>query len=223
MTSDKGMATKKKVEPQQLTITVNSAVLSLLKRDQLDINHLFILLSLNGQHIELLDQYDDENKRTEVLMYQYQYMFMHGFIEHSEGDVTYQITQKGKDFLKELEPKKENFDFKGFCKAYVDLFPKVKLPSGKYARSGIAEIEKKMAAFLKKNIPAFKKTYGFEVTANDILQATKTYIARYEKKGYQYMVTSSYFIQKNEVSALADEILAMKEGVNKANTNFKGM
>jgi len=75
MTSDKGMATKKKVEPQQLTITVNSAVLSLLKRDQLDINHLFILLSLNGQHIELLDQYDDENKRTEVLMYQYQYMY----------------------------------------------------------------------------------------------------------------------------------------------------
>jgi len=223
MTSDRNMATRKKVETEQFTITVNSHVLSLLKRDQLDINHLFILLALNGQYIGLLDRYDDENKRTEVLMYQYQYMYMHGFIEPSDGDETYKITQKGKDFLKEIEPKKEEFDFKGFCKAYVDLFPKMKLPSGKYARSGIAEIEKKMAAFLKKNIPAFKKTYGFDVTSKDILQATKAYIARYEKKGYQFMVTSSYFIQKNEVSALADELLAMKEGVNKANTNFKSM
>ena len=223
MTSDKSMATRKKVEAQQLTINVNSAVLSLLKRDQLDINHLFILLSLNEQYIGLLDQYDDENKRTEVLMYQYQYLYMHGFIEPSDGDITYQITQKGKDLLEEMLPKKENFIFKEFCVEYVNLFPKIKLPSGKYARSGIAEIEKKMAVFLKKNIPAFKKAYGFEVTSRDIIQATKTYIARYEKKGYQYMVTSSYFIQKNEVSALADEILAMKEGVSKTNTNFKGM
>lgn len=223
MTSDKNMATRKKVETEQFTITVNLAVLDLLRREQLDINHLFILLALNGQYIGLLDRYDDENKRTEVLMYQYQYMYMHGFIEHSDGDETYKITQKGKDLLNEISPKTEDFKFKEFCKEYVELFPKIKLPSGKYARSAIGEIEKKMATFLKKNIPAFKKTYGFEITSRDIIQATKTYIARYEKKGYLYMVTSSYFIQKEEVSALADELLAMKEGVSKAKTNFKGM
>jgi hypothetical protein len=69
-----------------------------------------------------------------------------------------------------------------------------------------------MKVWLKINKPMFKKEYEIKITDQDILDVTKAYIDRYAKNGYKFMVTSSYFIQKNEKSVLSDELIATKQG-----------
>ena len=188
------------------------------------------MLAMYDETIGLLDLYDVNNTDKEVLILQYQDLYIHGFIEDDEGHSLYRISDKGKLFVESVRPlfkneereEKEN-NLKELCKQYLELFPKIKLPSGKYARSNIVEIEKKMKIFLSTYRPRFKKDYGFMLTDEDILIATKGYIARYAKENYRFMVTSSYFIQKNEKSALADEIGAIKIGIDRAKTNITTM
>lgn len=188
------------------------------------------MLAMYDENIALLDLYDDENTNKEVLILQYQDLYIHGFIEEDDGHSLYRITDKGRLFIESIRPLFKNQEreekegnLKDLCKKYLELFPKIKLPSGKYARSNIVEIEKKMKTFLNTYKSSFKKEYGFILTDEDILIATKGYIARYAKDNYRFMVTSSYFIQKNEKSALADEIGAIKIGIDKAKTNITTM
>lgn len=70
---------------------------------------------------------------------------------------------------------------------YRELFPKGKLPSGQLARQSVEELKQKFVWFFK--------TYP-EYDWNLVLDATEYYNAVFKKKGYQFMVTSSYFIKK---------------------------
>ena len=83
------------------------------------------------------------------------------------------------------------------------------------------EIEKKLKTFKRTYKPYFKKHFGAPLTNEDILAATKNYVKRYAKSGYQFMVTSSYFIQKNEKSALADELIVIRQGLTKLVDKFE--
>lgn len=215
-----------------ITISITSDVLKTLKSEDLDINQLFILLALYKNNISILDIYDNDNADKEVLIFQYQKLYIHGFIESHENDENlYRLTSKGKLFIEEILPFMEGTpdsiesksEFKDLCKSYLEIFPKIKLPSGKYARANIVEIEKKMKTFIHTYKSRFRTDYGFVLTHDDILQATKIYVERFSKVNYNFMVTSSYFIQKNEKSALADEIVALKQGLNKQKTNITSL
>ncbi len=70
---------------------------------------------------------------------------------------------------------------------YRELFPKGKLPSGQLARQSVEELKQKFVWFFK--------TYP-EYDWNLVLDATEYYNAVFKRKGYQFMVTSSYFIKK---------------------------
>lgn len=81
----------------------------------------------------------------------------------------------GEDFLTKIDE-------------YLEIFPKFKLPSGKYARSDKKNLENAFRWFFMNH------TYDWET----VLMATKKYLDEYEANGYKYMRTSQYFIRKQE-------------------------
>lgn len=91
----------------------------------------------------------------------------------------------GQNFLKNIE-------------RYLDIFPKFKLPSGKYARSNKRTIEN--------NFRWFFENYDYEW--DTILQATVKYVTEYELKDFKYMRTSQYFIRKQNTDKTYDSELA---------------
>lgn len=77
-------------------------------------------------------------------------------------------------------------DFNKKIDEYLDIFPKFKLPSGKYARSDKKNLENNFRWFFETH------RYDWET----ILNATKMYVDEYERQGFKYMRTSQYFIRK---------------------------
>lgn len=69
---------------------------------------------------------------------------------------------------------------------YLEIFPKIKLPSGKAARSDKKNVETALAWFMS----------NYDYSWDIILKATESYVTEYELKNYLYMQTSQYFIRK---------------------------
>lgn len=69
---------------------------------------------------------------------------------------------------------------------YLEIFPKFKLPSGKYARTDKKNLET--------NFKWFFETHSYDW--DTVINATKMYVDEYERQGYKYMRTSQYFIRK---------------------------
>ena len=202
-------------EDQSVQISINPEVLLALEKERLSIDQLFILIALHQERIGLLDIYDKKNENKKVLKLEYQDLYIHGFLQETETNQLYELSDRGKEFVEFItgffeKPEEGDSNIKPLCEEFLQIFPKIKLPSGSYARVSIVEIEKKMKNFIKVFKPVFKKEYGFVLTHDDILQATRTYVSRYASKGYMFMQNSAYFIQKKDKSSLADEILAIK-------------
>lgn len=109
----------------------------------------------------------------------------------------------GKDFVKHIEQ-------------YREIFPAKRLPSGKPARQNIKALSTAFRWFFT--------SYGH--TWEDIIRATKMYVNEYRDKDYKYMVTSQYFVckqDKNKVksSPLADYCDLIKEGIDTEDKHFK--
>ena len=79
-------------------------------------------------------------------------------------------------------------DFEANAEKYNEIFPRMKLPSNKPARSPIKEIVLAFREFFK------EYDYGWEI----IHQAAEYYIEEEEKKGFKYTRTSRYFIRKQD-------------------------
>jgi hypothetical protein len=77
-------------------------------------------------------------------------------------------------------------DFSTRIEEYLEIFPKFKLPSGKYARSDKKNLEN--------NFRWFFETHSYDW--DTVISATKMYIDEFERQGYKYMRTSQYFIRK---------------------------
>jgi hypothetical protein len=137
------------------------------------------------------------------------------------------LTSKSALLLKELDSyfttskKKSNAGIMGenYSKKideYLDIFPKFKLPSGKYARSDKKNLEN--------NFKWFFETH--EYSWDTILEATKMYVDEYERTGYKYMRTSQYFIRKQNPieksfeSELANYCEAYINGSNDYKENY---
>jgi hypothetical protein len=83
-------------------------------------------------------------------------------------------------------------------KSYSDIFPSMKLASGKYARSNSKNLENAFRWFFE--------NYNYDW--NTILEATKKYVNEYKIMSYQYMRTSQYFIRKQSTDKTYDSDLA---------------
>lgn len=82
--------------------------------------------------------------------------------------------------------------------AYLDMFPKGKLPSGKPARLPKADIKKSFQWFFN----------NYEYSWDTILKATAYYLDTYEKANFLYMKNSQYFIRKQNSDKSWDSELA---------------
>jgi len=79
-------------------------------------------------------------------------------------------------------------DFEANAEKYNEIFPRMKLPSNKPARSPIKEIVLAFREFFKE----------YDYTWEEIHQAAGYYIEEEEKKGFKYTRTSRYFIRKQD-------------------------
>lgn len=91
---------------------------------------------------------------------------------------------------------------------YLNIWPPIKLPSGKYARVAQKNIESQFKWFFQ----------NYDVDWKTVLQATSMYVSEYELKGYKYMQTSYYFISKSlpdktRNSELANYCMMIQEGI----------
>lgn len=89
-------------------------------------------------------------------------------------------------------------NFADNIKKYSDIFPSMKLASGKYARSNVKNLENAFRWFFE--------TYDYDW--DTMLLATNRYIAEYRASNYQYMRTSQYFIRKQSSDKTWDSDLA---------------
>ena len=102
-------------------------------------------------------------------------------------------------------------------KAYREIFPAGKLPSGKPGRQNIKTLENSFRWFFE----------VYDYTWEEVAYATIMYVREYESKEYMYMKTSQYFICKQDKhkvkhSELADYCDMVREGVHmKTEEHFK--
>jgi len=115
------------------------------------------------------------------------------------GNAAYTLEPKGHSLLQQVESfftvqkKKTNNqvmgkDYGEFIEKYLLMFPKIKLPSGKAARSDKRNVETAFKWFFENH------DYSWEV----ILEATARYVNDYQMRNYMYMQTSQYFIRKQQ-------------------------
>jgi hypothetical protein len=99
---------------------------------------------------------------------------------------------------------------------YREMFPAMKLPSGKPARVNVKTL-----------IDCFRWFFeNYDYTFDQIYAATRKYLNEYEDNGYMYMKTSQYFIvkttqTKEKVSELADYCDMIREGTDDDTQHFK--
>lgn len=82
--------------------------------------------------------------------------------------------------------------------AYINMFPKGKLPSGKPARLPKNDIKKCFDWFFK----------NYDYSWETILSATAYYLDTYEKTNFLYMKNSQYFIRKQNIDKTWESELA---------------
>lgn len=148
-----------------------------------------------------------------------------------DGESNYKLTGKSVSLLQELEgmlkvnKKKVDIQVMGLEFAekvikYREIFPKIKLPSGKAARADLRSLEVNFKWFFE----------NYKYSWETILKATENYVNEYERKipQFLYMRTSKYFIvkllddKKTKESTLAEYCEMVDEGLedNNSENNF---
>jgi len=147
------------------------------------------------------------------------YLKNNGWIELlSEDPIQYKIGPEAVTLINQIEKlfkttKKKTSahligkNYEEMIKVYTSLFPNVKLPSGKAARSAPKNIETCFRWFFENH------KYNWDT----ILNATRSYIDEYQQNNWKYMRTSQYFIRKQEPdktfsSDLADYCAILESG-----------
>ncbi len=136
-------------------------------------------------------------------------------LEGTEWMVEGKLTAKATMLLSKLD-KKTTGDtlsntFRDNVTRYIETFPKIKLPTGKPARSNFSEVCDAFDWFFRTYVDA----YSWDI----IHEATENYVAEYQKNNWMYMRTSKYFIRKQNSdktwsSDLAEQCEMVKNGVD---------
>lgn len=144
---------------------------------------------------------------TAVSMGNYKSVFDNMINRHVLGIMGQSIDLKWKDTIKNLI-NSEDERFEALATKVQECFPKQKMmyangtASPFYFRCNKTEIKNKLKKFLT--------IYG-DVTDEDIIDATKRYVASYAPKGYRGMRLAKYFIMKDDRKLMADEEVHVEE------------
>jgi hypothetical protein len=153
-------------------------------------------------------------------------LLVDNWITEDEDKLKYTLTPEAMTFVNQIESlfkitkKKTNNqimgqDYTSKVAEFLDIFPKMKLPSGKFARSDKKNIEIALRWFIQ--------TYAYEWST--ILTATKMYVDEYERVNFKYMQTSQYFIRKQNpdkswASELANWCAQAESGPSENNDKY---
>lgn len=138
---------------------------------------------------------------TAISMGNYKSVFDNMINRHVLGIMGQSIDSKWKDTIKNLI-NSEDARFEALAIKVQECFPKQKMinPNGLtspfYFRCNKGEIKNKLKKFIE--------VYG-EVSDEDIIDATKRYVASYAPKGYRGMRLAKYFIIKDDRKLSADD------------------
>ena len=131
----------------------------------------------------------------------YKSVFDNMINRHVLGIMGQSLDSKWKDTIKNLIDT-EDERFEALATKVQECFPKQKMmyangtASPFYFRCNKTEIKNKLKKFLT--------IYG-EVADEDIIDATKRYVASYAPKGYRGMRLAKYFIMKDDRKLMADD------------------
>ena len=144
---------------------------------------------------------------TAVSMGNYKSVFDNMINRHVLGIMGQSVDSKWKDTIKNLMDA-EDERFETLATKVQECFPKQKMmyangtASPFYFRCNKTEIKNKLKKFLT--------IYG-DVTDEDIIDATKRYVASYAPKGYRGMRLAKYFIMKDDRKLMADDEVHVEE------------
>lgn len=144
---------------------------------------------------------------TAVSMGNYKSVFDNMINRHVLGIMGQSVDSKWKDTIKNLMDA-EDERFETLATKVQECFPKQKMmyangtASPFYFRCNKTEIKNKLKKFLT--------IYG-EVADEDIIDATKRYVASYAPKGYRGMRLAKYFIMKDDRKLMADDEVHVEE------------
>lgn len=142
-----------------------------------------------------------------VSMGNYKCTFDNMINRHVLGIMGQSVDSKWKDIIKNLI-NSEDARFEALATKVQECFPKQKMmyangtASPFYFRCNKTEIKNKLKKFLT--------IYG-EVANEDIIDATKRYVASYAPKGYRGMRLAKYFIMKDDRKLMADDEIHVEE------------
>nr|DAU16101.1 MAG TPA: hypothetical protein [Caudoviricetes sp.] len=142
-----------------------------------------------------------------VSMGNYKCTFDNMINRHVLGIMGQSVDSKWKDIIKNLI-NSEDARFEALATKVQECFPKQKMmyangtASPFYFRCNKTEIKNKLKKFLT--------IYG-EVADEDIIDATKRYVASYAPKGYRGMRLAKYFIMKDDRKLMADDEIHVEE------------
>lgn len=142
-----------------------------------------------------------------VSMGNYKSTFDNMINRHVLGIMGQSVDSKWKDTVKNLIDA-EDARFEALATKVQECFPKQKMmyangtASPFYFRCNKTEIKNKLKKFLT--------IYG-EVADEDIIDATKRYVASYAPKGYRGMRLAKYFIMKDDRKLMADDEVHVEE------------
>lgn len=144
---------------------------------------------------------------TAVSMGNYKSVFDNMLNRHILGIMGQSVDSKWKDTIKNLTDT-EDERFEALATKIQECFPKQKMmyangtASPFYFRCNKTEIKNKLKKFLT--------IYG-EVADEDIIDATKRYVASYAPKSYRGMRLAKYFIMKDDRKLMADDEVHVEE------------
>jgi hypothetical protein len=139
-----------------------------------------------------------------------QVLITRGYIIISNENKVY-VTESGKRIVKKVESMfiktAENSagdilgdEWEERIQEYINIFPAIRLNTGKYARDTPANI--------KSAFKWFFKTYDYSWDL--ILDATEEFVDEYRMNGFKFMCTSRYFIRKQQIDKTYISELAIK-------------
>lgn len=144
---------------------------------------------------------------TAVSIGNYKSVFDNMINRHVLGIMGQSVDSKWKDIIKNLIDA-EDARFETLAIKVQECFPKQKMmyangtASPFYFRCNKTEIKNKLKKFLT--------IYG-DVTDEEIIDATKRYVASYAPKGYKGMRLAKYFIMKDDRKLMADDEIHVEE------------
>lgn len=144
---------------------------------------------------------------TAVSMGNYKSVFDNMINRHVLSIMGQNVDSKWKDTIKNLIDA-EDARFETLAIKVQECFPKQKMmyangtASPFYFRCNKTEIKNKLKKFLT--------IYG-DVSDEDIIDATKRYVASYASKGYKGMRLAKYFIMKDDRKLMADDEVHVEE------------